>query len=146
MTQGMRKIGRKGERRDHFKEWRVGFIDFTVFVRLYVAIFPMKGHLYRIFFLWTFVVCSQGPCTVVSRGDIMSWLLSLVCRYDELADRIKEDSKALLSKAGLREYFDPMTGNGCGGHQFSWTAALCLAWLDRPAAIALGHKTTRPQK
>ena len=37
----MRKIGRKGERRHHFKEWRVCCIDFTVFVRLYVAILPM---------------------------------------------------------------------------------------------------------
>lgn len=67
-------------------------------------------------------------------------------RYEELANRIKQDSIDLTSKAGLREYFDPMTGDGCGGKQFSWTAAMCLAWLDRPAAIAIGHKLSGPKK
>jgi len=86
----------------------------------------------------------RGPVWI-----IINWMISNGLRhygYDELADRIKEDSKALTSKAGLREYFDPVTGDGCGGHQFSWTAAMCLAWLDRPAAIAIGHKMSGPQK
>ena len=68
------------------------------------------------------------------------------CRYEELAERIKQDSFELTNKAGLREYFDPLTGDGCGGRQFSWTAAMCLAWLDRPAAIGIGHKLSGPQK
>jgi hypothetical protein len=61
-------------------------------------------------------------------------------RYDELADRIRYDSIELTNKAGLREYFDPVTGDGAGGTKFSWTAAMCLGWLDRNAVIAIGHK------
>ncbi|XP_024386377.1 mannosylglycerate hydrolase MGH1 [Physcomitrium patens] len=80
---------------------------------------------------------------------IINWMISNGLRhygYEELANRIKQDSIDLTSKAGLREYFDPMTGDGCGGKQFSWTAAMCLAWLDRPAAIAIGHKLSGPKK
>jgi hypothetical protein len=47
--------------------------------------------------------------------------------------------------AGLREYFDPVTGDGAGGTNFSWTAAMCLAWLDRNAVIAIGHKMSGPK-
>lgn len=66
-------------------------------------------------------------------------------RYDDLAQRIYDDSVALTSNAGLREYFDPQTGDGAGGELFSWTAAMCLAWLDRPSAIAIGHKMSGPK-
>ncbi|KAG0627568.1 hypothetical protein M758_2G211000 [Ceratodon purpureus] len=80
---------------------------------------------------------------------IINWMISNGLRhygYEELADRIKQDSIELTNKAGLREYFDPLTGDGCGGRQFSWTAAMCLAWLDRPAAIGIGHKLSGPKK
>ncbi len=66
-------------------------------------------------------------------------------RYDELADRIRNDSIELTNMAGLREYFDPVTGDGAGGTNFSWTAAMCLAWLDRNAVIAIGHKMSGPK-
>ncbi|KAJ7178898.1 hypothetical protein O6H91_22G068300 [Diphasiastrum complanatum] len=86
----------------------------------------------------------RGPVWI-----IMNWMISNGLRhygYDELADRIKDDSISLTTKAGLREYFDPLTGDGAGGRNFSWTAAMCLAWLDRPAAIAIGHKMSGPKK
>jgi len=31
-----------------------------------------------------------------------------------------------LGNAGYYEYFDPMTGDGCGGKDFTWTAAIEL--------------------
>lgn len=45
----------------------------------------------------------------------------------ELASRVRNDTKALISNAGYYEYFDPVTGAGCGGNDFTWTAAVQLA-------------------
>jgi alpha,alpha-trehalase len=45
------------------------------------------------------------------------------------ARRIRGDSRALAETAGLREYYDPLTGAGLGGGDFSWTAAMWLAWI-----------------
>jgi len=45
-----------------------------------------------------------------------------------IAQRIKDDTAALIAGAGFCEYFDPMTGEGLGGGDFSWTAAVALAW------------------
>lgn len=36
--------------------------------------------------------------------------------------------RALIEGAGFFEYFCPLTGRGCGGDGFSWTAATWLAW------------------
>lgn len=48
----------------------------------------------------------------------------------ELAQRILDDSTALVENAGFYEYFCPMTGAGCGGGDFSWTAAMWLAFAS----------------
>ena len=48
-----------------------------------------------------------------------------------LADRIRTDSRRLIEQAGFYEYFNPMNGEGCGGNDFSWTAAIWLAWAGR---------------
>jgi hypothetical protein len=47
----------------------------------------------------------------------------------DLAGRLREDSLALVRGHGFFEYFDPMTGNGLGGANFTWTAAVTLFWL-----------------
>lgn len=46
----------------------------------------------------------------------------------ELAERIRNDTHALIQKAGFYEYFDPHTGEGLGGPDFTWTAAVHLVW------------------
>lgn len=61
-------------------------------------------------------------------------------RFNDLAERVRRDSIELTNRSGLLEYFNPVTGEGAGGHDFSWTASMCLSWLDRPAAIAIGNK------
>jgi hypothetical protein len=48
--------------------------------------------------------------------------------FDRLAERLRNDTAALISKSGFFEYFDPLDGRGCGGDRFSWTAAMWLAW------------------
>ncbi len=44
-----------------------------------------------------------------------------------MANRINNDTIALIESAGFNEYFDPHSGEGLGGHQFTWTAAIYLA-------------------
>jgi glycogen debranching enzyme len=53
-----------------------------------------------------------------------------------LADRIKADSRRLIEQQGFYEYFNPATGEGCGGDDFSWTAAMWLAWAGQGDAGA----------
>ena len=64
-----------------------------------------------------------------------NWLLWRGLRQHgraEYAAEILASSVALVEKSGFREYFDPLTGEGHGGHDFSWTAALLIDMLERP--------------
>lgn len=53
---------------------------------------------------------------------------------DDLYDRIRADSLALIQKSGFAEYFSPADGQPCGGDSFTWTAAIWLAWADGDSA------------
>ncbi len=50
--------------------------------------------------------------------------------FEEKARRIRLDTRKLIQKSGFREYFDPQTGEGAGGDNFTWTAAIWLAWAS----------------
>lgn len=41
--------------------------------------------------------------------------------YREEADAITEKSIALVSREGFREFYNPLTGQGMGAHNFGWT-------------------------
>jgi glycogen debranching enzyme len=43
-----------------------------------------------------------------------------------LAAAIHDQTRRLIAEAGFSEYFDPTTGEGIGGADFSWTAAIYL--------------------
>ncbi|KAL3688476.1 hypothetical protein R1sor_014785 [Riccia sorocarpa] len=63
----------------------------------------------------------------------INWMISSGLRhygYDELGERIERESLSVIQESGMREYFNPINGEGAGGESFSWTAALYLAWLD----------------
>lgn len=63
----------------------------------------------------------------------VTWLtaLGLGARgEDELAASLRAGILELTDGAGMREYFDPHTGDGLGGDDFSWTAALVLDVLE----------------
>jgi len=70
------------------------------------------------------------------RGPVwppVNYLLALGLRRHGLLDeasQLEADFVALVEQAGFREYFNPLTGEGLGGKEFSWTAALYLALLD----------------
>jgi glycogen debranching enzyme len=51
--------------------------------------------------------------------------------YGDWAERIRADSAQLIAKSGFFESFSPETGAGSGGNDFSWTAAMWLAWVRK---------------
>jgi glycogen debranching enzyme len=51
--------------------------------------------------------------------------------HSDWADRIRSDSAKLIEKSGFFESFSPETGEGSGGDDFSWTAAMWLAWCGQ---------------
>ena len=59
--------------------------------------------------------------------------------HDALAEKMRVDLKNVIELSGFYECFDPLSGAGCIGRDFSWTAALWLAWaspsLSEPSAI-----------
>ena len=46
------------------------------------------------------------------------------------ADRLRTDTAKLITKSGMPESFNPITGGPVGGQDFTWTAALWLAWAS----------------
>ncbi|HEY8218211.1 MAG TPA: trehalase family glycosidase [Acidimicrobiia bacterium] len=69
----------------------------------------------------------RGPVWVLVNWMIADGLAS--CGHTDRAERLRTETRALVERSGFCEYFDPRTGDGIGGHGFSWTAALTLAWL-----------------
>jgi glycogen debranching enzyme len=73
-----------------------------------------------------------SPCPVearlVWRGTVWintNWYVARGLRRHgrpDLAHRIEEASVALVERAGLREHFDPLSGEGHGARGFGWTA------------------------
>lgn len=72
------------------------------------------------------------------RGPVwinINWLLYKGCKkhgLTDVANRIKEDSVALVAQNGFYEYFSPLPTDeqaGFGGQDFSWSAALILDML-----------------
>ncbi|MFB2564228.1 neutral trehalase [Rhizobium sp. IMFF44] len=62
---------------------------------------------------------------------IINWLLidglKRNGRIDE-AEKLRKSTISAIEAEGFAEYFDPVTGEGCGGLGFSWTAAAYM-WL-----------------
>jgi hypothetical protein len=62
---------------------------------------------------------------------VVNWMISdgfAAAGDAATADRIRTDTLALIEAAGPSEYFDPTTGEGIGGADFSWTASIYLLW------------------
>jgi glycogen debranching enzyme len=69
------------------------------------------------------------------RGPVwanLNWLLARALhghgRATEARD-LRRTTLALVERAGMREYFDPVTGEGLGAEDFSWTAAAVIDML-----------------
>lgn len=69
----------------------------------------------------------MGPVWTVVNYLIYEGLNS--CGYDEMARKVAVDTMIALKKGSVSEYFNPLTAEGLGGKDFSWTSALWLYWL-----------------
>lgn len=48
----------------------------------------------------------------------------------EFAEQVRQDLARLIEQSGFFECFNTVTGDGCIGTDFSWTAAMWLAWAS----------------
>ena len=65
---------------------------------------------------------------------VINWLIADGLRQNhlqELAVAIEKKTIEVIEQNGFYEYFDPTTGEGLGGHAFSWTAATYLVLRRR---------------
>jgi hypothetical protein len=60
------------------------------------------------------------------------WRGLLEHREFHQAEALRESILATAEHSGFREYVDPLTGQGAGAAQFSWTAAVVLELLAEP--------------
>ena len=73
------------------------------------------------------------------RGPIwanLNWLLGRGLRqqgFVEQAEALGQATLDLIARSGMREYFDPTTGEGLGADDFSWTAAAVLDITGSPS-------------
>jgi len=49
------------------------------------------------------------------------------------AERLRRETVNLIGTVGFWEYYDPLDGTPCGGSDFTWTAAIWLAWASPTA-------------
>ena len=65
---------------------------------------------------------------------VINWLIADGLHQNhsqELAATIEKNTIEVIERNGFGEYFDPTTGEGLGGHVFSWTAATYLVLSRR---------------
>ena len=76
----------------------------------------------------------RGPCWAVVNFMVSIGLSE--AGFESRAFRLKEDTGALIRQSGFREAFAPTDGRGTGGDDFTWTAAMWLAWarLSNPGS------------
>ena len=76
----------------------------------------------------------RGPVWAVVNYMIGTGLVD--AGYRELGERIRSDTRALIERNGFYEAFSPVDGTGSGGDDFSWTAAIWLAWARHEGSLA----------
>ena len=69
----------------------------------------------------------RGPAWLIVNYMIADGLVA--GGQPEMARRIVSSSFDLIRQSGFAEYYDPKTGEPCGGGRFTWTAAMVLEFL-----------------
>lgn len=71
----------------------------------------------------------RGPAWLIVNYLLVNGLVE--AGEQQTANSIVESSLDLIQTSGLSEYYDPHTGEGCGGSHFTWTAAMVLEFLGQ---------------
>jgi hypothetical protein len=126
-----------------------GFITSASFLSFYAGLRDAKrdaatnAHFDRIASLVEFVMPSLDPADPgfqmvrYWRGPVwavVNYMIGngLAEQGDRLrASRVRNDTLELMRRNGFYEAYSPVDGSGSGGDDFSWTAAIWLAWADR---------------
>ncbi|QFT74507.1 amylo-alpha-1,6-glucosidase [Ruegeria sp. THAF33] len=69
----------------------------------------------------------RGPTWLVVNYMIAEGLIQ--SGQEAMAQRILAGSLRLIEKSGFAEYYDPISGEPCGGGDFTWTAAMVIEIL-----------------
>jgi glycogen debranching enzyme len=77
----------------------------------------------------------RGPAWIIVNTMIADGLAR--CGLSNASVQVNQDSLALIEASGFAEYYDPLTGEGLGGGEFTWTAAMIADLVTRGAAAAL---------
>lgn len=71
----------------------------------------------------------RGPVWAVVNFLIGSGFAAAGC--GDWAERVRTDTRDLIAATGFHEAYNPLTSAPSGGDDFSWTAAIWLAWAGR---------------
>jgi hypothetical protein len=82
----------------------------------------------------------RGPTWV--NAAWLLWLGLVRLGYAETASEMARRLATAVAREGLREYYDPYTGNGMGARDFSWSA-LVMEMIDPDPAAASSHVRAR---
>ncbi|SON56787.1 Glucosidase YgjK precursor [Hartmannibacter diazotrophicus] len=74
----------------------------------------------------------RGPVWIIVNYLLIDGLRR--CGLDDVAGEVVADSMALIEESGFAEYYDPTTGEGLGGGNFTWTAAIIAELLTSAEA------------
>lgn len=72
----------------------------------------------------------RGPAWLIVNYLIVDGLKQGQGDHDQLMAAIEAASLALIEESGFAEYYDPRTGEPCGGTTFTWTAAMVMEFLQ----------------
>jgi hypothetical protein len=126
-----------------------GFITSASFLSFYAGLRDerrddaMRGHFDRIAGLVDYMVPSLDPADPgfqmvrYWRGPVWAVVNYMIgtglgeAGDPRRADKVRNDTLTLMKRNGFYEAYSPLDGSGSGGDDFSWTAAIWLAWADR---------------
>jgi hypothetical protein len=123
-----------------------GFVTSASFLNFYAGLRDpardagMLGHIERIAAAVAYLMPSldpedpgfqmirywRGPVWAVVNYMIGTGLAE--AGHAQWAERVRGDTLGLIERNGFYEAFSPIDGTGSGGDDFSWTAAIWLAW------------------
>lgn len=105
----------------------------------------MLDHYERIAGLTRYYVPSTDPAHPAYepkrywRGPVWAMLNMLIATglhesgHETRAEALRANTRDMIAENGFAEYFDPRDGASAGGRNFTWTAAVWLAWASDSA-------------